>query len=324
MAYLRVIASESDDIAFSRIVNVPPRKFGEKAIETLRQEAEKTGSHLYPTLKSLVEEDVKPFNRPQIRVFVNLIEQLKILAPTVPVSELTDKMMTLSGLGDMYRTDEQEERLENIAELVASMKEFELTRYDETDATLDHYLQEISLYTNPDFEREGSNVRLMTIHQSKGLEFPVVFIVGLTEGTFPNHRSIRERRKDGEEEERRLMYVAVTRAEDILYLSESEGFMNDTGAHKYPSRFISEIDLSLLEVEGNPDPKLLEGTKSAVDLLNAEVYTEDNEIWKAGTKVSHKVFGEGVIASYDSVAKSYLVKFSNCERQLLPKFLKLL
>ena len=324
ISYLRVIASDNDDIAFSRIVNLPPRKFGEQSVELLRKEAEKTGAHLYPTLKTLVEEDVRPFNRPGIKAFVNLIEQLRILAPTVQVSELTDKMMILSGLGDMYRIDEKEERLENITELVSSMKEFELTRYDEEDATLAHYLQEISLYTNPDFEKEDSSVRLMTIHQSKGLEFPVVFITGLTEGTFPNHRSIRERRKDGEEEERRLMYVAVTRAEDILYLSESEGFMNDTGAHKYPSRFISEIDLSMLEVEGNPDPKLLEGTRTAVNLLNAEVYTDDNEVWKAGTRVRHKIFGDGIIVSYDSAAKSYLVKFSNCERQLLPKFLTLL
>lgn len=322
ISYLRLIASETDDIAFARIVNLPPRKFGEHSLGLLREEAEKTGAHLYPTLKTLNEEDVKPFNRPQIRQFINLIEGLKTLSDTIPVGELTDRMMNLSGLGDMYRTDEEEERLENITELVASMKEFELTRYDESDATLDHYLQEISLFTNPDFARDGSNVRLMTIHQSKGLEFPVVFIVGLTEGTFPNHRSIRERRKDGEEEERRLMYVAVTRAEDVLYLSESEGFMNDTGAHKYPSRFITEIDLSLLEVEGNPDPKLLEGTKAAVDLLNAEVYTADTEVWTAGTKVRHKAFGEGTIEAYDSAAKSYLVKFATCERQLLPKFLK--
>ena len=322
ISYLRVIASDTDDIAFSRIVNLPPRKFGEHSVGLLREQAEKQGMHLLPMLRTLVEEDVKPFNRPQMRAFLNLIEQLRILAPTIPVSELTDRMMNLSGLGDMYRTDEQEERLENISELVASMKEFELTRYDEEDTTLDHYLQEISLFTNPDMERKESCVRLMTIHQSKGLEFPVVFIVGLTEGTFPNHRSIRERRKDGEEEERRLMYVAVTRAEDVLYLSESEGFMNDTGAHKYPSRFITEIDVSLLQIEGDPDPKLLEGTKTAVDLLNAEVYTADKEVWTAGTKVVHKAFGEGVIMAYDSAAKSYLVKFAGCERQLVPKVLK--
>lgn len=322
MSYLRLIASDTDDIAFLRIANVPSRKFGEQTITVLRNEAEKDRKHLYPMLKELINNNVKPFNRPSIVAFVSLIEQLRSLSGSVSVSELTDKMMNLSGLGDMYRMDEEEERLENIAELVASMKEFELSRYDESDATLDHYLQEISLYANPDFEREEANVRLMTIHQSKGLEFPVVFIVGLTEGTFPNHRSIRERRKDGEEEERRLMYVAVTRAKDILYLSESEGFMNDTGAHKYPSRFISEIDLSLLTVEGNPDPALLEGTKNAVDILNAEVYNTDNEIWTAGTKVVHKVFGEGIISGYDSAAKSYLVKFPNCERQLVPKVLK--
>ncbi|MCH5214640.1 MAG: UvrD-helicase domain-containing protein [Muribaculaceae bacterium] len=321
LAYLRLIASDADDISLARIINLPPRKFGEHSVGLLRQEAEKRGKPLYPVLKDLAQEGVKPFNKPGINEFIRVIEYLRSLAPSLPISELTDKMMKLSGLEDMYRTDEQEERLENITELVASMKEFELTRYDESDSTLDHYLQEISLFTNPDMERDDSSVRLMTIHQSKGLEFPVVFIVGLTEGTFPNHRSIRERRKDGEEEERRLMYVAVTRAEDVLYLSESEGFMNDTGAHKYPSRFITEIDLSLLDVEGNPDPKLLEGTKTAVDILNAEVYNTDNEIWPAGTRVHHKAFGDGVIKSYDSAAKSYLVRFPTCERQLIPKVL---
>lgn len=322
ISYLRVVASDNDDIALTRIINLPPRQFGGKSLELLRKAAADTGEFIYPTLCRLVESGEKPFDKPGIKGFINMIREGRDLAKTLPVSELTDWLLNRSGLGDMYRTDEQEERLENIAELVAAMKEFELTRYDDEDSTVDHYLQEIALYANPDFERDGSNVRLMTIHQSKGLEFPTVFIVGLTEGVFPNHRSIRERRKDGEEEERRLMYVAVTRAETNLYLSESEGYMNDTGALKYPSRFISEIDLSLLEVNGNPDPKLLEGTQSVVDILNAEVYNTDSEVWKAGTKVRHKVFGEGSVVSYDSAAKSYLVKFATCERQLLPKFLK--
>ena len=324
ISYLRVIASDTDDIALTRIVNLPPRQFGGRALEELRKATEGNGAFMFPTLCRLSEQGVKPFDRPGIRNFISLIREARRLAADLPVSELTDWILNKSGLGDMYRTDEQEERLENIAELIAAMKEFELTRYDDEDATVDHYLQEISLYTNPDFERDGANVRLMTIHQSKGLEFPTVFIVGLTEGVFPNHRSIRERRKDGEEEERRLMYVAVTRAETNLYLSESEGYMNDTGALKYPSRFISEVDMALLEVNGNPDPKLLEGTKSVVEMLNSEVYNKDEAVWEAGTKVKHKVFGEGVVQAYDSAAKSYLVKFATCERQLLPKFLKLL
>ena len=322
ISYLRVVASDNDDIALTRIINLPPRQFGGKSLEILRKAATESNEFMYPTLCRLVERGEKPFDRPGIRQFLSMIKEARELAKTLPVSELTDWLMNRSGLGDMYRTDEQEERLENIAELVAAMKEFELTRYDDEDTTVDHYLQEIALYANPDFERDGSNVRLMTIHQSKGLEFPTVFIVGLTEGVFPNHRSIRERRKDGEEEERRLMYVAVTRAETNLYLSESEGYMNDTGALKYPSRFISEIDLTLLEVNGNPDPKLLEGTKSVVDILNNEVYNTDAEVWKAGTRVKHKVFGEGTVQAYDQAAKSYLVKFAACERQLLPKFLK--
>ena len=322
ISYLRVVASDNDDMALTRVINLPPRQFGKSSLELLQNAAMESSQFMFPVLLDLTSKGIKSFDRPGIRNFVNIILEARELAKTLPVSELTDWLLNKSGLGEMYRTDEQEERLENIAELLSAMKEFELTRYDDEDATVDHYLQEISLYANPDFEHDGSNVRLMTIHQSKGLEFPTVFVVGLTEGVFPNHRSIRERRKDGEEEERRLMYVATTRACDTLYLSESEGYMNDTGALKYPSRFISEVDLSLLEVNGNPDPQLLEGTKSVVDMLNAEVYNADSEVWSQGTRVKHKVFGEGVVQSYDSAAKSYLIKFANCERQLLPKFLK--
>ena len=157
--------------------------------------------------------------------------------------------------------------------------------------TLAAYLQEIALYTNADAAIDSEKVKLMTIHQSKGLEFSTVFVPGLTEGVFPNHRSIRERRKDGEEEERRLMYVAVTRARDMLYLLESEGYMNDNGALKYPSRFIAEVPEGLLTVEGNPDPQLLEGTYNLVKMLNQELGQRGEDVWQPGTKVRHRVFG---------------------------------
>ncbi|MDE7381269.1 MAG: ATP-dependent helicase [Muribaculaceae bacterium] len=319
ISYLKITVSDNDDLAFSRIANVPSRKFGAVTLGKLRDRAEAEGLPLYTTLRKHIDD--KDFNRPSIRRFVELIERARTFSAETPVSELTDWLMKNSGLADMYRTDETEERLENIAELINSMKEFELTRFDEDETDAGHYLQEIALYTNPDFEKDGSNVRLMTIHQSKGLEFPCVFIIGLTEGVFPNHRSIRERRKDGEEEERRLMYVAVTRACDMLYLSESEGYLNDTGALKYPSRFIGEIDTSLLDIEGNPDPKLLEGTRSMVKVLNDEIFGAKDEVWQSGTVVSHKVFGEGIIKSYDPAAKSYRVKFGDIIRNLLPRVL---
>lgn len=319
LSYLRLCVNFADDMAFTRIANVPARKFGSVTLGKLRALAEAEEDHLFSTLQRHIDD--APFCKPPIRKFVNLIESYALLAGKTPVSELSDRLMNESGLTDMYRTDETEERLENITELISNMKEFELTRFDEDEADAVHFLQEIALFTNPDFHRDGSNVRLMTIHQSKGLEFSNVYIVGLTEGVFPNHRSIRERRKDGEEEERRLMYVAVTRAMTNLYLYESEGHMNDTGALKYPSRFISEIDLSQLQVEGNPDPTLFDGTRALVSNLNAELFCEDNAVMPPGTKVSHKVFGQGEILSYDTLAKSYRVKFSNGERDLLPRVL---
>ena len=164
----------------------------------------------------------------------------------------------------------------------------------------------------------------MTIHQSKGLEFHSVFITGLTEGVFPSHRTIRERRQDGEEEERRLMYVAVTRAEKRLYLSESEGYLNDGGALKFPSRFLGEIPEEYLVTEGNPDPSLLEGTRRLVAELNGAADLGAEAPWPVGSQVSHKVFGEGVIVAYDPADKSYRVRFDGAERNLLPRVLTLL
>lgn len=319
ISYLKIIDSDNDDLSFSRIANVPARKFGAVTLGKLRKIAENEGTPLYTALRNHIDD--KDFSRSSIRKLVELIESARTFSDSTPVSELTDWVMNRSGLSDMYRTDETEERLENIAELINSMKEFELTRFDEDETDVSHYLQEIALYSNPDFAHDGSNVRLMTIHQSKGLEFPFVFVVGLTEGVFPNHRSIRERRRDGEEEERRLMYVAITRACDALFLSESEGYLNDTGALKYPSRFLSEIDTSLLEIEGNPDPKLLEGTRSMVKLLNDEVFGSKENVWETGTKVRHKVFGEGFVESYDPAAKSYRIRFGEIVRNLLPRVL---
>jgi len=319
ISYLRIVASDADDIAFTRIINLPARKFGRTSLANLREIAESMGEPLMVALRHAL--DTPKFNKPQMRAFVSLVDTLRSLSRQVPVSELTDKLLVDSRLADLYRMDEREDRLENIAELINSMKEFELSRDDDDDRALDAYLQEISLYTNADAATDTDKVRLMTIHQSKGLEFPTVFITGLTEGVFPNHRSIRERRRDGEEEERRLMYVAVTRARSMLYLSESEGYMNDNGALKYPSRFIAEIPEVLLTVEGNPDKSLFEGTRNMVNMLNAELGEGENATMAPGTAVEHRVFGRGTIVSYDAAARSYRVRFGDTERDLLPRVL---
>lgn len=319
-SYLRLIASDNDDMAFSRIINLPARKFGNASLANLRTMAEQHKVSLMTMLRSAV--DTPKFNRPQFREFISLIDTLRTLSTQIPVSELTDKLLVDSRLADLYRMDEREDRLENIAELINSMKEYELSHDEDDDRLLDDYLQEIALYTNVDAANDKDKVRLMTIHQSKGLEFPTVFITGLTEGVFPNHRSIRERRKDGEEEERRLMYVAVTRARKMLYLSESEGYMNDNGALRYPSRFISEIPEVLLTIEGKPDPALFEGTRNMVNMLNSELGEGDESPMSPGTAVEHKIFGTGVIVSFDPAARSYRVRFQNTERDLVPRVLR--
>ena len=319
LSYLRLVASEEDDISFRRIINLPARKFGDSSMKTLVTIAEEEGLPLMTALRRHIDE--KPFNKPTLVKFIQLIDGARERVPLMRVSDLADWVMKESGLGDLYRNDEEEERLENIAELINSMKEFEAGRIDEGDADLISYLQEVSLYTNVDRTMDSEKVRLMTIHQSKGLEFPEVFVIGLTEGVFPNHRSIRERREDGEEEERRLMYVAVTRAEKMLWLCESEGYMHDSGALKYPSRFISEVPEWMLKLEGVMDPSLKEGTKQMVAMLRDELGENSEKPLANGTRVAHKVFGEGIIEAYDASSKSYKVRFGDTTRNLLLRVL---
>lgn len=321
VSYLRLVANDNDDTAFSRIVNLPPRQFGAASFKQLATMAEEQNAPLLPTLRKAIDDGVKRFDRPALRQFIELIDSARRLSVSLPVSELTDRLLVDSRLSDIYRLDEKEERLENVSELINAMKEFERVQRDDGDMTLDGYLQEIALYTNGDSAVDSDRVKLMTIHQSKGLEFDTVFVTGLTEGVFPNHRSIRERRQDGEEEERRLMYVAVTRARDMLYLSEAEGYLNDTGAMKYPSRFLAEIPEDLLTVEGTIDPALFEGTKRLVDSINAELGEGAADVWPPGTKVTHRVFGTGTVVRFDPQAQSYRVKFGESERDLVPRVL---
>lgn len=322
LAYLHLIASEEDDLSFRRIVNFPSRKFGDTSMKRLVTLAEQEGTPLMTTLRNHIFDP--NFSKPSLVDFINLIDQGRDKVPLMKISDLTDWMLKESGLGDYYRNDQEEERLENLTELINSMKEFEAGRIDDGDADLISYLQEIALYTNVDRSIESQKVRLMTIHQSKGLEFPEVFVIGLTEGIFPNHRSIRERREDGEEEERRLMYVAVTRAEKMLWLCESEGYMNDNGALKYPSRFFSEVPEGMLKVEGILDPSLLEGTKNLVARLHEELGGNAEKPIAVGTRVSHKVFGEGIIEAYDASSKSYKVKFAGSTRNLVARVLTII
>lgn len=321
LSYLRVVDS-ADDIAFERIINTPSRKFGRVSLERLRDLAEQERLSLYATLSRHISE--KPYATQALRRFVTLIEEARLRREVTTVSEIADFVLTQSGYTDMLRRDEAEDRLENLAELMNQMKEYERTHEAEEVTSLTMYLQDLALYSRETEEAApGDAVRMMTIHQAKGLEFPYVFITGLTEGTFPSHRTIRERRHNGEEEERRLMYVAVTRAMRALYMHESEGFLNETGALKFPSRFLYEVpDADIERIgAGTADGTLFSAMRSQVDLLNRDVYGAVDAIFAPGDKVSHRIFGEGTVEAHDAEADSYTVLFTDYRRNLLSRVL---
>jgi DNA helicase-2/ATP-dependent DNA helicase PcrA len=314
LGYLKLV-SRRDDMAFRRVVNVPSRKFGRASLAKLTALAEAEGASLFDTLCR--HQGDKEFARPAIKAFCDLITKYEELKPRLSVSELLEQLLTESGLKDEIRNDEDQERLDNLNELIHSVRDYETAHRDD-EPTIEHYLQDIALYTNADYRSDSRRVRLMTIHQAKGLEFKYVFVVGLTEGVFPSHRSIRERKKAAEEEERRLMYVALTRAERALFLTESEGYNGATQGNKYPSRFLSEIGESLVTVEGNLDPSLLEGTRALVEGLNREIELADASAdFTPGARVRHKVFGEGRVIENNREKSSCYVDFGGKKLNLV-------
>lgn len=317
LAYLRLIQN-NDDLSFKRIVNVPARKFGEKKLNALQILADKERMPLYDTLKAHMNED--PFCKADIAPFIELIERHRLIKEKMSISDLLDSVLTQSGLEELYRNDGDQDRIENLNELMHSIQFYEENHVDEA-ITLEQYLQDIALLTNLDYKKDSSTIKLMTIHQSKGLEFPYVFIAGLTEGIFPSHRSIRERKRSGLEEERRLMYVAITRAEKALFLTESEGYNYTTRSEKYPSRFISEISKDMIRVDGVIDPALLQRRDGFVNLVDSD-FEEDAAEFQIGDTVTHKVFGEGTVLQVRTANKSCEVQFEGKTRNINWSFLE--
>ena len=334
LSYLRLINNQDDDISFRRIINVPSRKIGRKFMDSLEAAAERDGISLYSALQIHISE----FDKPGARAFIDVIEDGKQFALGGSISDLLNRVLEGSGLKKAIREDQDEERLENLDELLSSIKFYERSRSEE-EVTLSDYLQDIALYTNDDHRKEAPTLKMMTIHQAKGLEFPFVFITGLSEGIFPNLRTIREWKKNGEEEERRLMYVAITRAEKALFLTESEGYNLSTKMNKYPSRFLAEIKREMVVTEGFIPEELWRGTKNLIHVIDEETdphrpisFDDDFEEERAayespfhiGDTVLHPVFGEGVILSASKDYASFTIEFSSgSTRTVRAPFLKL-
>ena len=318
LAYLHLVNNQDDDLSFERIINVPSRKLGRKFLDSVRALSESRGISLYSALQ--IQGDVKAAG------FIGLIEDAKQYAREHRVSDLLNRLLDRSGYKQMVREDQDEDRLENLDELLSSIRFYESVRTPE-ESTLADYLQDIALYTNEDHRKDTPTIKLMTIHQAKGLEFPYVFIFGLSEGIFPNMRTIREGKTEGEEEERRLMYVAVTRAQQALFLTESEGFNISSKTNKYPSRFLAEIKRDLLVTEGVVSPELWKGTKNLSHVLDEDFEDEradyNSSPFHLGDTVTHPVFGEGRIVGANKDYTSFEVEFdTGSTRTLRAGFLR--
>lgn len=299
LAYLRMIVY-SDDLSFRRVINEPKRNFGKKRMSLLKAYADSHRCSLYNALLDLLEE--KSVKTTGATAFVDIIEGFKKTYKEKKLTDLVTEILEQTGYEVMLRQSGEQERLDNLAELKQSIDEFEKTSGEEN--TLEEYLQSIALYTNSDKEQDKETVKMMTIHTAKGLEFPYVFVCGVNEGIFPSKHVDTE---DMLEEERRMAYVACTRAERGLYISDAEG-LNYDDSFRYPSRFIFNIDRDTIDYVNELPQRLVDDTKSYIAANEARIYPPDTEL-KPGDRVRHKVFGEGVITDIRGDIGCYVIKF---------------
>lgn len=305
LSYLRMIAYK-DDLSFRRIANVPKRNLGKRRMEFLQEYAEQRGCLLYQALLDNLEDPI--IKGTGAGKFISLIESFAAGYEGRPVSEVLSAILNESGYEKMLRTEGSQERLDNLAELKQSVYEYETTCGEEV--TLEHYLARAALFTNADTAEQGDRVKLMTVHAAKGLEFPCVFLCGMNEGVFPS-RKVRTRQ--AMEEERRLAFVAVTRAEKELYLSEADG-RNFDGSPRYPSRFLLDIDEKLLTFARPPEEGMIRRARDYIGHSQAGLPEADGQtVFPAGQRVRHALFGPGTVLDTDMDRGAHVVQFDEME-----------
>lgn len=301
LSYLRMIAHK-DDLSFLRIINTPKRNIGQKRIKFLKEEAEKKGISLYEALEH--NRDHELFQPTKANDFIDLIEKFSLEQKGVRISDLFSKIMNASGYEQMLRTEGSQERLDNLAELKQSIMEYERQSGEEIE--LADYLNHIALFSNADLDRKKDSVKLMTIHTAKGLEFPYVFLMGMNEGMFPTKKV---KSADSMEEERRLAFVAMTRAKDQLFLSGAQG-RNFDGSPKYPSRFVLNIDSKYVHYTPKVPETLLDDALQFIQLHTDFIQKQYRELeFRVGMRIQHPAFGEGTIIETDPLNKVYTIHF---------------
>ena len=305
LCYLRMIVYK-DDLSFRRIVNAPKRNMGKRRMEFLQDYAEQHSCTLYQALQATLEDPV--FKGTKAGPFVALVERFAGGQAGRPVSEVLADILNESGYEKMLRTEGSQERLDNLAELKQSVYEYETTCGEE--CTLEHYLSHVALFTNTDSLDSKGKVKLMTVHAAKGLEFPCVFLCGMNEGIFPSRKV---RTLEAMEEERRLAFVAATRAGNRLYLTRAES-RNFDGSPQYPSRFILDIDRQLIQFTKEPREGLIKEAEDYIEL--SRKYLPDSEsdiVFPVGQRVRHAVFGAGTVTDVDRDRGAHVIQFDSMD-----------
>jgi DNA helicase-2/ATP-dependent DNA helicase PcrA len=344
LSYLRLINQTNDDLSFERIVNKPKRSIGDSSLKKIHDYARIKDLSLFDASQEILKENIlKPKTVQNLKNFLIHIHSWKANAKKIDHITLLENVLDESGYAMMLkneRTPEADDKLENLKELKASMKGY---------SSLDEFLENISLQTSIDEEWDGEKINIMTIHSAKGLEFDAVFLPGWEEGLFPHQKSIDEKGVTGIEEERRLAYVAITRAKKDLHISfalqrKFFGRQNDNYDFysSLQSRFIDELDKKYLEIsidEEKDDDFIFDqdfnieskknspGWKRYQDNLNQPKeniktinYTENLTEFTVGETVKHDGFGEGKIIHIEG--NKLLINFKNQgEKKVIDKFI---
>ena len=334
LAYLRLINQSNDDLSFERIINTPKRAIGDSSVKKIYEFARKKELSLLDASQEILKENIlKPKTVQNLKTFIINIISWKQKSESTDHVSLLETVLDESGYSSMLKnenTPEADSKLENLKELKSSMKSY---------SSLNEFLENISLQTAIDEKWDGEKINIMTIHSAKGLEFDAVFLPGWEEGLFPHQKSIDEKGVEGIEEERRLAYVAITRAKKELFLSFANqrkfyGRQNDNYDFysSLQSRFIDEIDDKFTEIsidESKDDDFIFDqdfnieskknspGWKRLKDSINNNIeeniktinLTENNTNFSVGETVKHEGFGSGKIIHIDG--NKLLINFKN-------------
>ncbi|MBQ7755325.1 MAG: UvrD-helicase domain-containing protein [Clostridia bacterium] len=300
ICYLRMLAV-GDDLAFARVVNEPRRGVGKKRMAFLRSYAQAKGCTLYGALLDNLDHPM--IQSSDAAGFVSLLRAYEHY-DGMKMSELLSHLLTESGYMKMLKQLGDGDRLDNIAELLQSLEEYETSAGEA--CTLEDFLSEVALFTDRDREDRKDSVKLMTVHNAKGLEFPHVIVCSLNEGVFPSRKTDTAERM---EEERRLCYVACTRAEKSLTLTEAAGVSHE-GTARYPSRFLFEMGKENLNYLVELDPTWAGEARRYIRSTQKRLSPPQDPLGP-GVRVEHALFGKGTVLEVDRDQQCLSIRFDS-------------